>query len=437
MTRGRRGALVAMVVAALPVSAEAQPRAPCPTACSFELRLRGDGCCPARAAPRRVTPPCGALDHADGGHCCGMGESWSAATSRCACVAPGGCGPERCAAEEVRRTCETSAPTARPRYEAPPWVLERRPTRHPSRAVLLQEIRLAAELGGSALGPPGTGLSPAARAQYLARLIEDFAELVTLAEEEARALEALPPAGQGEARPRREALLRDAQQYREQIVHAARSVIDTAPTAPGMDAVLFRLAGALAGLSRHDEARRVYRSLLQRYPQSPYVPHAYLAFAEHFFAERAWEPAAQFYERARLPAEPANRVRAYALYRLAWTRLLLGAPAAATALFDEAIAWARAHPDAPDVAQLAEAARAEREAAAWVAAPTRVVAGAFDAGAAAQAAAVLDGAGDWRGALALYRRLLAQRSLDAGYCAWRAAAEHAMVCIARARTTPH
>ncbi|MFO0605771.1 MAG: hypothetical protein U0324_21490 [Polyangiales bacterium] len=67
----------------------------------------------------------------------------------------------------------------------------------------------------------------------------------------------------------------------------------------------------------------------------------------------------------------------------------------------------------------------------------RVVSDAFDAGAAAQAAAVLDGVGDWRGALALYRRLLAQRSLDADYCAWRAAAEHAMVCIARARTTPH
>ena len=276
-----------------------------------------------------------------------MGESWNSSTSRCACAVPDGCGAERCAAEGVRRTCEAGTATAWPRCTAPPWVQERRSTRHQSREALLNDLRLVADAGGSLLGPSGAGLTPAARTQDLVRRVEDYAELAARSEEEAHALES-PPLPAEEARLRREALLREARQYRELLVRTVQAAVESTPAAPEMDALLFRMGVALAGLSRHDEALRAYRALVQRFPQSPYVPHTYLAFAEHFFAERVWESAAQFYERACLPAEPANRVRAYALYRLAWARLMLGAAASATALFDEAIAWAAQIPGAWD-----------------------------------------------------------------------------------------
>jgi len=74
--------------------------------------------------------------------------------------------------------------------------------------------------------------------------------------------------------------------------------------------------------------------------------------------------------------------------------------------------------------------------AAWAAAPGRTVAATRSAPEAdarreamAQAADALQAAGDWWGAVALYRRLLAQHPLDARYCAWRAAAARAMDCL--------
>jgi tetratricopeptide (TPR) repeat protein len=317
-------------------------------------------------------------------------------------------------------------------------VLARRSTPRQSREALVVDVRTRGERDGDAIGPPTAGLAPAARAEYLGRLVEDYAEIVAMSEEEARSVEARrsDPAQAGSARVRREALLRDARQYQEQIVRTVQNVVEIAPSAANMDLLLFRAAVALSALSRDDDALRMYRALLQRFPQSPYVPHTYLAFAGHFFAQREWEPAVQFYERARLPADATNHARAYALYRLAWARLLSGSFAAALARFDETLAWANDHPDAPDIVRLAAVTREEREVAAWATAPERTVAATRSAPEAdarreamAQAADVLQAAGDWRGAVTLYRRLLAQHSLDARYCAWRAAAARAMDCL--------
>ena len=392
----RYGLLAALVAAALPVGAQVPRRALCRTQCAFELRLRAGGCCPARAPPPS--------------------------------------GPERCAeVAPERATCETTTAAARPRYEAPAWVLERRPAQRRSKELILSAIRVD--------GPrlvAGPLRDPAMYAAATMRLVEDYDDLAAMQQGAASELD-VPhgsPAAVETARSQQEALLSEARQYREQLIRAVQRAIERAPNASVADQLLFRMAVAQAALARHDDARRTYHMLLQRFPQSPYVPHAYLAFAEHFFAEREWEPAAQFYERARLPADPTNHARAYALYRLAWTRLLSGSFAASLARFDEALAWANAHHDAPDIARLAEAARVEREVAAWAAAPGRTVAATRSAPEAdarreamAQAADALQAAGDWWGAVALYRRLLAQHPLDARYCAWRAAAARAMDCL--------
>ena len=71
-----------------------------------------------------------------------------------------------------------------------------------------------------------------------------------------------------------------------------------------------------------------------------------------------------------------NPVHARALYRLAWTRMRQGDAAGALRRFDEVLAWAAEHPDAPDIARLAATARVERDVAQWAAQPDRRVSGA-------------------------------------------------------------
>lgn len=218
----------------------------------------------------------------------------------------------------------------------------------------------------------GPSRDPALYAAATMRLVEDYDDLAALQEEAARELHA-PAANPGltDGRARqREILSGEARYYREELIRTVQLAIERAPNASVADQWLFRMAVAQTALARLNDARHTYLTLLQRFPQSLYVPHAYLAFADHYFAERAWEPAAQFYERARLPADATNHARAYALYRLAWARRLADEPAVALVHFDQALAWAAEHPDAPDVARLAEVAREERAALATRIAPS-------------------------------------------------------------------
>ena len=48
-----------------------------------------------------------------------------------------------------------------------------------------------------------------------------------------------------------------------------------------MDEVLFRLATLLTGAKKDDQAREFFHRLIKDYPNSKYIPDAYLAFAEH------------------------------------------------------------------------------------------------------------------------------------------------------------
>ncbi|MCK5799924.1 MAG: tetratricopeptide repeat protein, partial [Deltaproteobacteria bacterium] len=50
-----------------------------------------------------------------------------------------------------------------------------------------------------------------------------------------------------------------------------------------MDEVLFNVADMLKQAKRHDKARIFFRKLILNYPQSKYIPDAYLSFAEFYF----------------------------------------------------------------------------------------------------------------------------------------------------------
>jgi TolA-binding protein len=70
-----------------------------------------------------------------------------------------------------------------------------------------------------------------------------------------------------------------------------------------------------------ENARKSYFKLIQSFPQSPWIPHAYLGFGEMFLSEGAADPskldfARQSYEQVLKYPPPQNEVYGFAHYRL-------------------------------------------------------------------------------------------------------------------------
>jgi tetratricopeptide (TPR) repeat protein len=95
------------------------------------------------------------------------------------------------------------------------------------------------------------------------------------------------------------------------------------PKYPKIDEVLYYLAFELEQGNEQEKARKIYFELIQKAPNSRYVPNAYLAFGELFFVEAQadpskWDLAAKAYaEVIKYPA-PRNKVLGYARYKLAY-----------------------------------------------------------------------------------------------------------------------
>ncbi len=67
------------------------------------------------------------------------------------------------------------------------------------------------------------------------------------------------------------------------------------------------------------EARKIYHKLITDYPNSKFIPQAYLAFADYFFAQNSMVNAEKFYDKVlQFPKSPAWT---YALYKKGWVYL--------------------------------------------------------------------------------------------------------------------
>jgi TolA-binding protein len=89
-----------------------------------------------------------------------------------------------------------------------------------------------------------------------------------------------------------------------------------------MDEVLFRLAYLLQMIKKEDQAREFFHRLIKDYPQSKYVPNAYLSFAEFYFGKGEMENAGKFYEK--VEQFPGSSVFGFALYKKGWVEINLG-----------------------------------------------------------------------------------------------------------------
>ena len=89
-----------------------------------------------------------------------------------------------------------------------------------------------------------------------------------------------------------------------------------------MDEVLFRLAFLLTSVKKEDQAREFFHRLIKDYPNSKYIPDAYLSFAEYYFDKGEMENALKFYEK--VEQFPKASVYPYAVYKKGWCYINLG-----------------------------------------------------------------------------------------------------------------
>lgn len=128
------------------------------------------------------------------------------------------------------------------------------------------------------------------------------------------------------------------------------------------DEVLYYLAYEYEQAQNLDQARKVYFELIQNWPQSKFIPNAYLAFGELFFNEAQGDPskwalAEQSYKEVIKYPPPDNKVWGYAHYKLGYVAWNKGDFPAALSEFKKTIEYGTQYSQLPNAAQLAVSAR--------------------------------------------------------------------------------
>jgi tetratricopeptide (TPR) repeat protein len=141
-----------------------------------------------------------------------------------------------------------------------------------------------------------------------------------------------------------------------------RLIIDEYPSYPELDKVLYYLAYEYEQSNDSAGARKGYFELIQKRPNSRYIPNAYLAFGEMFFNEAAgdpakWELARMAYEKVIAYPPPPNEVYGYAWYKLAYVFWNTNDLVKALAAFKKTIDYGVAFPELPNATKLASSAR--------------------------------------------------------------------------------
>lgn len=136
----------------------------------------------------------------------------------------------------------------------------------------------------------------------------------------------------------------------------------TDPNSGCIDEVMYYLALEQERAGELDQARRSFFELVKNWPQSRYIPLAYLAFGELFFNESQtdptkWDLARQSYEEVVKYPPPGNEAWGYAQFQLGQVfRKKEGLPSATSSLV-KAIEHSMKFADLPTSGKLGAAAR--------------------------------------------------------------------------------
>ena len=231
-----------------------------------------------------------------------------------------------------------------------------------------------------------------------------------------------------EARQRQKQASQALKNSREQAIRTYAILVNDHPDFPQMDRVLFSLAFGLEELRQQDRAREVYHRLIKGYPQSRFIPNAYLSFAEFYFNEGEMGASLRFYDRVTDFPPERNPVYGYALYKSAWAHYNQENFQDSLRAFVKTIEFATENTDANDAANLARQARRELVMPyAMVGQPNR----ALDffkryAKDEAQAMEMLESlaelyydTGQWDETIAVYHELMAQNPRSSKLCYWQ------------------
>ena len=232
-----------------------------------------------------------------------------------------------------------------------------------ARALLVTEIQGLEQLFAS------TRESSPDRVQLARRLAEAYVELEAAAtrdktENEVKADDAKKQGGaaadkfKGEAEKAKKVIVA----AREKAIRYYSLVKDKYPSYGQLDEVLYYLAYEYEQGNDLANARKVYYELIEKKPQSKYIPNAYLAFGELFFNEAQGDPskwdlaAASYQETIKYPP-PDNKVYGYAYYKLAYVFWNKGDFPKALEAFKKTIDYGTQFSQIPNAAQLANSAR--------------------------------------------------------------------------------
>jgi tetratricopeptide (TPR) repeat protein len=201
------------------------------------------------------------------------------------------------------------------------------------------------------------------------RLAEDYVELEsaafrekTQAEIDRDSLKKTNPSAAGQkqtAANQANTIMARARQKAEENYNLIRTDY---PNYPQLDEVLYYLAYEYEQANDYQNARKVYYELIQKRPDSKYIPNAYLAFGELFFNEAQgdpskWDLAAQAYTEVIKYPPPNNKVYGYAWYKLAYVFWNQGTFDKALNSFKKTIDYGVTYSQLPNAAKLADSAR--------------------------------------------------------------------------------
>jgi tetratricopeptide (TPR) repeat protein len=128
------------------------------------------------------------------------------------------------------------------------------------------------------------------------------------------------------------------------------------------DEVLYYLAYEYEQAQNLDQARKVYLELIKNWPQSKFIPNAYLAFGELFFNEAQGDPskwalAEQSYNEVIKYPAPDNKVFGYAHYKLGYVYWNKGDFARAMSELKKTIEYSNQFSSLPNAGELGVSAR--------------------------------------------------------------------------------
>ena len=155
------------------------------------------------------------------------------------------------------------------------------------------------------------------------------------------------------------AILKEA---RKNAIRYYRIMIRDYPKYSKIDEVLYYLAYEYEQANQLDKARRSYLELIEKKPDSKFVPYAYLAFGELFFNDAMadpskWALAASAYSKVTEYPAPQNQKYGYARYKLAYVYWNSGKYSKAIREFGDVIEFGDKFPRLPGAKQLQTVAR--------------------------------------------------------------------------------